>query len=233
VIEAARSLVVGALGRFGLALERAPDLTRLVQDGYASLPELSARLAGLPGMIPVRRAAQLYLLAYAAPPGDIVEIGVWQGRVTCFLAQACADANNGVVHAIDTFRGNPGAEHGYVIAEQDLSDLERGFRQNIAAAGVNERVVLHPVSSAEAETAVRNQTAALRMLVIDGEHNYESVRSDLRYADLLVPGGVLVFDDYATHFPGVIAAAQEHIEAGAYADPVQLESTLVARKLPS
>ncbi len=43
-----------------------------------------------------------------------------------------------------------------------------------------------------------------QLLLIDGKHDYDSVRADMeRYAPCLVAGGLLVFHDYAHYFPDV------------------------------
>jgi cephalosporin hydroxylase len=61
------------------------------------------------------------------------------------------------------------------------------------------------------------------MLVVDAEHTYEAVKAELSaYAGLVVPGGLLVFDDYSARFEGVARAIREHLAADreGYARPV-------------
>jgi len=55
-----------------------------------------------------------------------------------------------------------------------------------------------------------------RLLHIDGSHNYEVVRQDIRTAEqLLGEGGVVVFDDWCTaHNPGVALAIWEEVLRG-------------------
>jgi predicted O-methyltransferase YrrM len=86
------------------------------------------------------------------------------------------------------------------------------------------------MTSAEAASKVLAATAGARLIFIDGMHSYEAVSEDLRnYADLLVPGGLLVFDDYSPTFPGDVRAVLEHIDAhpGRYGRPFQQKNTLV------
>ena len=112
-------------------------------------PEMMARFASIPGMITMRRGMYLYWLAYACgAEGDVIEIGSWQGRSTAFLSQGCADADAGVVHAIDTFQGNPGSEGHYAV--DGVESLEQGFRDNMARVGLAERVVTYPKSAVDA-----------------------------------------------------------------------------------
>jgi predicted O-methyltransferase YrrM len=174
-------------------------------------------------MVPLRRGTFLYLVAYAsAVKGDIVEVGSWQGRSTLFLAQACADTNNGVVHAIDTFQGSPSTGNRYPKGRV----LEAGFRENIERAGLAEHVVLHPKRSADARAEIQGP---LRMLFIDGEHTYEAVRADLAFVDLLAAGGVVAFDDYNPLFEGVVQAVQEFVAERKATRPVQVRNMLVTR----
>lgn len=226
----ARKAVIGGLARLGFGLEPLDDSAHYVADDTTKLAEMVSRFAPIPGMIPLRRCVHLYLLAFAnGVRGDIIEIGSWQGRSTAFLAQACADTDNGVVHAIDTFQGNPGSEHNYEI-DGSLRSLEASFRQNMERTGVGDRVVTHAKFSADAIEEVRSATRGVRMLFIDGEHTYEAVKSDLaNYAELVAPGGLIVFDDYSPGFEGDVRAVHEHVAAHPkrYGTGFQQKNTLV------
>lgn len=230
----ARKLIAGGAARLGIGLEPLDDSHGFVSDDSTKLPEMAARFVKIPGMIPLRRCVHLYLLAYGnGVRGDVVEIGSWQGRSTAFLAQACLDTGNGVVHAVDTFKGNPGHEDNYLV-DGSLVGLEEKFRANMAAAGVSEAVVAHAMTSAEAADEVRDATDGVRLLFIDGEHTYDAVSVDLKlYADLVLPGGVIVFDDYSPSFDGDVRAIREHIAAhpGRYGRPFQQRNTLVVPRI--
>lgn len=229
-----RKAVLGGLGRLGITLERLENSAGYVQDDSTKLPEMLAEYAAIPGMVPLNRCFHLYLMAISSSPsGDVIEIGSWQGRSTAFLARACADSDNGVVHAVDTFLGNPGTEHLYAV-DGSRDSLEANFRHNIARAGLTDRVVTHATTSARAATRIRQETDRARLIFIDGEHTYDAVRADLaEYADLLMPGGLLVFDDYSPQFPGDVRAVREHVDAhpGRYARAFQQQNTLVLRRL--
>jgi MMP 1-O-methyltransferase len=206
------------------------DLTlkpeRFVDDGSTRLGELDDRMGRIPGMLGAGAGRLLYLLAYAATNGDVVEIGSWQGQSTAFLAQACEDTNNGVVHAIDTFQGNPGKEHFYTIAGGGTA--EAAFRRNIAAAGLEHRVHVYPMRSREAHNKI---DVPLRMLFIDGEHTYHAVTDDLAFASLVVPDGIIAFDDYdAERCPGVVQAVQDFLGRGGWGKPIQAFGMLVCRR---
>ena len=167
-----------------------------------------------------------WLLAYAQSlSGDIIEVGSWQGRNTCFLAAACRDSNNGMVHAIDHFRGNPGKPGAYVIGEPDLSDLERNFRENVRRAGLDDWIYLHAADSRSVQVNTR-----ARMLFIDAEHTYEAVLADLeKFGPLVASGGIVAFDDFTSDAPGVVRAVDEWLANADALTPVTFGRTLVVR----
>lgn len=222
--RAAESLVTRAAARAGVRLERLERAQELGLEDVTALPEMLARFEDVPGMVSLPRGLLLYLLAFAAGlEGDIVEIGSWQGRSTVFLAQACEDAGNGVVHAIDWFRASPESEH--LLPVSPGADAERAFRANVERAGLSHRVVVHPKRSEEARAEVEGP---LRMLFVDGDHTHEGVTLDLEYAELLAPGGILVLDDYGEGFPGVVSAANAFLARGGFSRPFQGRGFLVA-----
>ena len=57
----------------------------------------------------------------------------------------------------------------------------------------------------------------IRLLFIDGLHTYEAVAADIRdWAPRVVPGGIIVFDDYMNPDPtfGVKRAVDEMVASG-------------------
>jgi predicted O-methyltransferase YrrM len=224
--RAAESLLTRSAALAGLRLERLERADPLGAADASVLPEMLTRFDAVPGMVSLQRGLLLYLLAFAAGgEGDIVEIGSWQGRSTVFLAQACDDTDNGLVHAIDWFRAGPATEH--LLPMPPGEETERAFRANIERAGLTHRVVVHPKRSDEARAEVEGP---LRMLFVDGEHTHEAVTSDLGYAELLAPGGILVLDDYSDGFPGVVSAADAFLRRGGFSRAFQGRDFLVARR---
>ena len=223
--RALESVLRRAAALAGLRLERLERTAPLAADDVTALPELLTGFDAIPGNVSVQRGLLLYLLAYGAgAEGDVVEIGSWLGRSTAFLAQACEDTDNGVVHAIDSFRGNPGSERLLPVPPREM---EQTMRANIERAGLAHRVVVHAKPSQEARAEVH---APVRMLFIDGEHTHDAASSDLEYADLLGPGGILVLDDVTESFPGVVSAARDFLGRGGFSRPFQGRGFLVARR---
>lgn len=198
-----------AIAKSGYEVTRVPEAEPMT--GIASIESLVERFEYVPGMLDWSNAGLLYLLSRTSSVrGDVVELGSWQGRSTCFLAQGCRDSGNGVVHAVDHFKGNTGRESHYVVGKEDLSDLKSNFETNIARAGLSDRVVLHDMSSQDARSEV---SSPVRLLFIDAEHTYSAVTNDISvWRDVLTPGAIVVFDDVATSFPGVVKAVREGFE---------------------
>lgn len=224
-----RSAVFEGPERFGIRLERLEDTASFVDDASTTSPGLMNAAATIPGMISHRRGMYYYWLAYAGVPGDIIELGCWQGRSTAFLAQACKDSGNGIVHVVDTFRGNPGNEAVYQVSD----DLQASFESNMTRLGLSDHTRVYPGPSQDRAAEVTAQAPDARMLVIDAEHTYDAVRAELElYAGALAIGGILAFDDYSKDFPGVAQAVNEHIETTKrYATPMQDRGLLVARRV--
>lgn len=229
----ARTAVLSGAERAGFRLERLEDTETFVPDDATHSPQLMTRAASVPGMVSMRRGMYYYWMAYAGVPGDVIELGCWQGRSTTFLAQACKDTGNGVVHTVDTFGGNPGNEAAYRVGANDLSDLAANFTSNMRRLGLADQVRTYRGRSVDRARDVLSAANGVRLLVVDAEHTYDAVRGELAaYADALAPGGLLVLDDYSRSFPGVAQAVNEHLDAsGRYATPMQDHNLLVARRV--
>lgn len=212
---------------------RAPN--QMIDDGRSSnVEQLADSFTAIPGMLPRQRGMTLYSLAFGQSlRGDIVEIGSWQGRSTCFLAQACKDAGNGIVRAVDHFQGNAHSRSAYVVDRDDLSDLPANFRRNVEGAGLADYVQLYQMTSAEASAKHASEFDAIRMLFIDGDHSYAGATGDIdRFAPLLMPGGLIVFDDYHSDGPELVRAVRQRIlDSGEYGHFIQFQGILIARKL--
>lgn len=136
-------------------------------------------------------------------PGIVVEVGVWMGRSVMTMARAMRDCGcDGVIIAVDTWLGS--SEHW--LNPQQTANLVRlhgypqfywNFLANIVAEGLQDFVLPLPLDSASAQMVLGR--LALRPVVVhlDAAHDYASVSLDLqRWWSLLLPGGMLIADDY-------------------------------------
>jgi hypothetical protein len=150
-------------------------------------------------------------------PAVVIDVGVWKGASTLFLADALhRHGDGGVVIAVDTFLGS--WEHGIVGSElygliprrHGLSLQYEQFMTNVVRSNAQDRIIPFPQSSTAAATILRHAGVTAGLIHIDASHDYEDVLRDARaYWEILEPGGYLVGDDYHPTWPGVVQAADE------------------------
>ncbi len=186
------------LGRLPLFIR---SLAQCMRPSFVSFARLWAKASPtVRGWLRAPDAYLLYQLARGGPAsGQIVEIGSAWGRSTIALAAGTRAARRERVIAIDPHGGDD-----WYLAEHDLareSSLAE-FRDNIKRFGVDQWVDEVVMTSQAAAGVVANEP--IRLLFIDGLHTYEGVRSDIEtWVPRVVEGGVVVFDDYDNHDPGV------------------------------
>ena len=144
----------------------------------------------------------LFETAYSLPsPANIVEIGSFKGRSTCFLAFGCRRTKKRVF-AIDTFTGND-CDFGY-------RDFFGEFSVNVNRCGLSEYV--QPVVGLSSRVA-KAWNKPIHLLFIDGSHRYEDVLSDFEgFFPHVVPGGIVAFHDVIEDWPGPLRAWHEIIK---------------------
>ena len=131
-------------------------------------------------------------------PGLIIEVGSWEGRSTCALANA---AHPRVVHAVDTWAGSVDEISQTLAAKRDV------FAQWLANVGYWTRgnVEPHRMGWREFATMVEDPVA---FLFVDAEHTYKEVRDNIKaFMAKMAPGGIICGDD--VHHPPVRKALDE------------------------
>ena len=155
----------------------------------------------------------LQLAAHGEGDGAIVEIGSFMGRSTAFLAAGSASTGREKVYAVDHFKGSPEHQPGESYADPVLAaegSTYRVFEENLKRLGLRDQVV--PIRSTSAKAA-RNWRGPIRLLFIDGDHDYASVKRDYgAWSPFIVPGGYICFHDVEL-WPGVTRFFNELIES--------------------
>lgn len=162
-------------------------------------PQLGGKLyktLGIEGEINIIESAFLMMAATEnLPEGDIVEIGSFKGRSTICLAF-----------------GNAQPQTKIAAIDPHYTGSYRDFIANINKFGVQNSIDTLQTTS---EIATKNWAKPIRILWIDGYHEYESVRNDIvLWETHLKAGGLILLHD--SDRPGVTRAIDEFIRPGNY-----------------
>jgi predicted O-methyltransferase YrrM len=121
------------------------------------------------------------LLRWAAGRRQIVEIGVAEGASACALREAMP--RDGTLTLIDPF---------HLTRFRSLNSLQRAAHSAVARFGSSRVTWLQEFS----HHAVKNWTAHIDLLFIDGDHNESAVRQDWTdWSRFVAPDGLVMFHD--------------------------------------
>lgn len=200
------------LGRSGIRFERDGNARRVHPLGMwpnletIAVPLGNVRFRGW-NMDPM----EVYCLMGAVMLRDartIFEIGTYDGATTASLATAAPDAS---IYTLDLHEGSelPAGEVG-------VEYRRAGVENVIQLWGDSRTFDFSP------------WYGAVDVVIVDGGHEYDVVRSDSDQALALIgPNGVIFWDDYSEHYPSVVRAVDE-IGQSKRLDIVKLEGTAVA-----
>lgn len=163
------------------------------------------QLSELTGLISDEEGMRLYELA-ATVPSDllIVEIGAFKGKSSCYLGAGAQGGLGAKVVSIDPWDlpGNINGKHNF-----NQPEVLETWKAQVALCGLENQVT--PLRTFS-YSAARNWTQKIGMLFIDGGHTYNEVKNDYQaFIRWLVPGGILVFDDYEGRNHGVKRFVEE------------------------
>lgn len=113
--------------------------------------------------------------------GTILEIGAYKGFSTILLAKSSKPTAH--IITIDTFNGCP-------IHGKSKSVLKE-FKHNIQNSGISKKITAIIKPSAN----FYNPKLELDMLFIDGCHEYDCVKNDIKWLKNVKPGGIIAIHD--------------------------------------
>lgn len=161
----------------------------------------SKTISEIPGWLTPHEGQFLEKAAFAQKyrAGVIVEIGSFQGRSTIRLAQS-----GEIVYAIDPHKG--------ICSGGKMGSTLLKFRKNISAAGVSKQVV--PIVKTSKEAA-RRWNKPIKLLYIDGLHEYDHVMEDFAlWSPFVAGGGMIAMHDAFCALPGPADVAMRHMVYG-------------------
>lgn len=167
----------------------------------------------LTGWLDPNEGTLLYQLAQRNKQlGVVVELGSYHGKATICLAQGAQNVNDGKVYAVDLFEGSRFTNNG---------DFYQKFMENVASYKVNNSVT--PVKGEFSEIA-GVWDKPIRLLFIDGAHQYEDVKRDFdAWERHVVMGGVIAFHD-SLNSPEVTRFIIETVKSGKFSQCETLNS---------
>lgn len=186
---------------------------------------VARQFADVPGYLHAVEGYALLLLAMHGPlAADIVEIGSFKGRSTCFLALGAKLAERERVTAIDHFTGSPEHQKGERFEDGDIAahgSTFAAFRHNLERHDLWAQVVPMRMASDE---AARAWTRPIRLLFIDGDHSYERTAADFAaFQRFLPPEAIVCFHDVGA-WEGVTRFCKELSAGGDWTFEFQVAS---------
>ena len=170
---------------------------------------------------PERAWMLLHLMRHAlALPGDFAEFGVFRGGTALLAAEILRDAHDArALHLFDSFAGMPVTSDGEPFSQGDFGQTsEAAVRALVAPTGANAQ--FHAGFIPDTFQGVDIPRLAFAHVDVD---LYQSVLDSIEFVyPRLVPGGILVFDDYG--FPSCTRAreATDQAFAGRREKPIYL-----------
>jgi len=143
----------------------------------------------------------------------IVEVGVWEGRSMCSIADLILQKGITAI-AVDTFLGVVLQSHAYGDAPAERAQAR--FERNVGIFGLSP--IVYRMTSAQAAATIDRP---IDLTMIDADHEYESVYRDIR---LWAPKTSRIlcghdYDAYTGAHPGVKRAVDEafpHMQSISY-----------------
>jgi predicted O-methyltransferase YrrM len=226
-----RSVIARARSAVGLARFTALNIGRVARTPHAFAFLRYTWVVRDPNLMSDLQRAVLWTLACEQRvSGCVVELGAWMGGSTVCLAAASRLANAGPVYAVDTFAGaDPDCEAR--VGRYGGSTWDR-FQRNLQRAGVTGNVRVLRTTTMEASRAwSTREEGTIRLLFIDADHRYASVRGDFEsWISHVTPGGVVAWHDYNDTHPGVVQAVDEALASGVVTNPGTVSGLLWAYK---
>lgn len=167
---------------------------------------LLAKIKKIEGWLRDDEAKLLFNLAKNTSGNEvIVEIGSWKGKSTTCLGLGSKEGSGSPVYAIDPHTGSP--EH----HRNGKVDTFAEFKQNVHRAGIENLVKPIRQTSHQASKKFKEP---IKLLFIDGDHSYRSVKQDfLDWSRKLIDGGTIAFHDTIS-WPGPRRLVLEKIYHG-------------------
>jgi hypothetical protein len=138
-----------------------------------------------------------------------VEVGSWYGRSAAYMAVEIANSGKRIdFYCVDTWKGSVDSPWMAEQLESKGGSALPYFRDNMHRGGVSE--IIKVVEQPSLVAAGLFPPSSIDFVMIDGAHDYASVRDDVRsWLPRLKPGSLMAGDD--ANWPGVLIGVHETI----------------------
>ncbi len=126
----------------------------------------------------------------------VVEVGAWLGRSTAYLANKVKQSKKKVdFHTIDTWKGSLNESDHQSFVKDHGGSIFEVFLNNLQSQNLLKYVT--PIKDSSQNAAKNFSNNSLDAIMIDADHSYEGVRSDiLDWYSKIKPGGLIAGDNY-------------------------------------
>lgn len=137
-----------------------------------------------------------------------VEIGAYQGKSTCFLAETILKSGKNIkFFVIDNWKGHP-SDIDLAKEYERFGDVFSIFNSNMQKAGVAN--IIETIRGDSAESSIHFNDDSVDFVYIDAAHDYNSVIKDVKsWLPKVKRGGILAGHDYGNTGSGVHTAVDE------------------------
>ncbi len=124
-----------------------------------------------------------------------IEVGSWLGGSTRDIAKLMPE--EGIVYAIDTWKGSEEHQPGEVCYHMPIDLLFRQFLSNVIHENLQHKIIPVKLASAEAAKKLALLNLKADFIYLDAAHDYENIKQDLNvWYPFLKEGGVFCGDDF-------------------------------------
>lgn len=153
---------------------------------------MNPALTRLESLLPPAALNAVCTLATETPPGDFVELGVYRGGTAAQL-YTIADAQGRTLHLFDTFAGHPGVDEHHDAPRHHYVGR---YHDGIAPARLVELLPNAKVYVGPFPRTFPNALTGIAFAHVDMDLYAPTVAACRLLPPRMVPGGVIVFDDY-------------------------------------
>jgi predicted O-methyltransferase YrrM len=138
-----------------------------------------------------------------------VEVGSWFGKSTNHLIKKILESKKDIkLTTIDTFKGSESSELDKVVVDAFSGDIFYEFIENTIISNNYDSFDIIKDTSKNASNNFKN--SSIDFLMIDADHSYESVTTDIKtWFNKIKPGGYIAGDDYGV-FDSVTKAVDDY-----------------------